>query len=214
METLDLLAHITSLTEAKFEYIHDQIIPKEDSKPLPQDVIDYILRPDFDLLTFQQKSLFQMATSLNHTEILTELYNIIWQQINHSEYRTYVEGLKIQTKSLGFFRIPDLTITLLNDREFTPSGALKNPISIIEVLSPATEKKDRNEKKEEYQRITNLQEYILIAQDSYKVEQYLRTGKTSWIVKVYDSADQTCILTVGVKIQLSKLYQSVKFDKI
>lgn len=213
METLELLERITASTETKFEYVQGQIVPKEDSVVLSQEVIERILSPDFNLLAFRQKQLFQMATSLNHTEILTELYNIIWQQINHSEYRTYVEGLKIQTKSFDFFRIPDLTITLLNNRKFDDTGALKNPFSIIEVLSPATEKKDRNEKKEEYQQIPSLQEYVLIAQDSYKIEQYLRTGKTSWTLKVYDSADQTCVLTVGVKVKLNKLYQNVNIKK-
>jgi Uma2 family endonuclease len=90
---------------------------------------------------------------------------------------------------------------------------LENPFSIIEVLSKSTQKKDQTEKKEEYQAIESLQEYVLISQDSYKIQQFLRQGKTSWISKVYDSKDQSCILTVGVKIKLKELYQNTDFGQ-
>jgi Uma2 family endonuclease len=106
-----------------------------------------------------------------------------------------------------------LAFTLQNDEIYDTNGALQNPISVIEVLSPSTEKKDRNEKKEAYQSIESLQEYVLIAQDSYKIEQYLRQGKTKWTVKIYDNANETCVLTVGVKIKLNDLYKNTDWAK-
>ena len=39
------------------------------------------------------------------------------------------------------------------------------PVLVIEVLSPATERQDRLEKRLAYQRLPSLKEYVLIAQD-------------------------------------------------
>jgi len=207
--TYDLLETLSARTEVKFEYSENQIIPKEDSEPLSPELISYILSKDFNLATFQQQNPFEMAPSFNHTQLMTNLQEIIMQQINLTTYRVYNENMRVKKAFLGGFRIPDLTFTLRRS-EIYQEGQLVNPTSIIEVLSPSTEKKDRHEKKEEYQALESLQEYVLIAQDKYKIEQYLRKGKTDWIVKIYDSLDQSCILTVGVKVTLNELYQNIE----
>jgi Uma2 family endonuclease len=211
METLDKIAELSARTELKFEYIHGEIVPKEDQKPLSDELINYILSDEFDLQKLL--TIYDMPkTSYNHKKIIAQLKHIIAAQINLELHEYYLGDLEIKAKFLGTFYIPDLAFTLVRDEIYDENGALENPISIIEVLSPATEKKDRNEKKKDYQNIESLQEYVLIAQDSYKIEQFLRKGKTSWITKVYDSAEQTCILTVGVKIKLSELYKHANFD--
>jgi Uma2 family endonuclease len=121
--------------------------------------------------------------------------------------------MDISVKLLSLLLIPDLTFTVRSKELFNGQACLENPHSIIEVLSPSTEKKDRNEKAEAYKGIESLQEYVLIAQDSYKIEQYLRKGKTKWTVKIYDSENDTCILTVGVKIKLNELYKNTDWAK-
>jgi len=213
METVELLNKLEYLTEIKFEYTQNQVIPKESSEPVAQEIIDYILSDKFDFLLFQQNFFKQMASgSRNHLELIRQLDGLLWQQLNQSEYAHYVDGLKIHSVLFGAIRIPDLVIQLV-DMPITPNGTSENPHTIIEVLSKSTANKDRNQKKKEYQAIPSLQEYILISQNEPKIEQYLRQGKTNWILKVYDSQDDTCILTVGVKIKLSKLYQNINLEE-
>jgi Uma2 family endonuclease len=198
-------------TECAVELVAGKLIPKEGSEPLDEAVIAYILSEQFDFHLFQ--TLYQMPrTSLNHKKIIKQLKNMIAQQINLSLHEYYLNDMDIKT-SWNKFWVPDLTFTLVHHERFDEKGHLENPISIIEVLSPSTEKKDQNEKKEEYQKIGSLQEYVLIAQDSYKITQYTREGKTKWIAQIYDSKDQTCVLTVGIKISLKKLYEETDWAK-
>jgi Uma2 family endonuclease len=193
-------------TECRMELVDGQIIPKEASEALDDEIIAYILSEQFDFHAFQ--NLYTMAkTSFNHKKILVQLNRLISSQINSQLHTHYMSDMEIKVLSLASFRIPDVTFTVSRKERFDGKGHLENPISIIEVLSPSTEKKDQNEKKEEYQKIGSLQEYVLIAQDSYKITQYIREGKTKWIAKIYDSKDQTCVLTVGIKIYLKKLYE-------
>ena len=46
------------------------------------------------------------------------------------------------------------------------TGILANPRIVVEVLSPSTEKYDRGEKRELYQRLPSLTDYLLVAQSS------------------------------------------------
>jgi Uma2 family endonuclease len=192
-------------TECRMELVDGQIIPKEASEPLDDEILAYILSEQFDFQAFQ--NLYTMAkTSFNHKKILAQLKYMISDQINRSSHEFYMGDMEINV-SWTNFRIPDITFTLRRKEILDEKGHLENPVSIVEILSPSTEKKDQNEKKEEFQRLNSLQEYVLIAQDSYKITQYIREGKTKWIAKIYDSKDQTCVLTVGIKISLKKLYE-------
>jgi Uma2 family endonuclease len=207
MDALEILEKLAERTDFTFEVIEGKIVPKECSEPLPDEVLRFLLADNFsfeELINFYE---IPMA-SINHSRIISQLTVLIAQQISGSGYGFYINGIKVAKKSFGTFYVPDLAFTLRHNEIFDCNDSLENPVSIIEVLSPSTEKKDRNEKAEAYKSIESLQEYVLIAQDPYKIEQYLRKGKTTWTVKIYDSENDTCILTVGVKIKLNELYQN------
>jgi Uma2 family endonuclease len=212
MEILTILEKLEARCDIKFEVISGKIVPKEASEPLPDDVLELLLTENLD--SEQILNFYKMAnTSYNHKRIIAELTILIGSQLNSSKFAIFINELEIKRSFLRSFLIPDLAFTLSGGTLSESKTALENPISIIEVLSPSTEKKDRNEKKEAYQSIESLQEYVLIAQDSYKIEQYLRQGKTKWTVKVYDKANETCVLTVGVKIKLNDLYKNTDWAK-
>jgi Uma2 family endonuclease len=52
--------------------------------------------------------------------------------------------------------------------------AVTNPSVIVEVLSESTERYDRDGKFQAYQRITSLEEYVLVSQDVQRVEVFRR----------------------------------------
>jgi len=209
LETIEIL---NAKTDLKFEVIDNIIYPKEGSEPFPQEIIDYILSENFDLETLF-KTYDMPKTSINHREIISELTLMLADQLNRSEFALYVNDMVVARKLFGFFYIPDITVTLKN-KIYNEYGHLENPVSIIDIVSPSTEEKDKNQKKNDYQSIASLQEYILISQNSYKITQFVREGKTDWIMKVYDEENQTCLMTVGVKIDLKKLYKDIDFNCI
>jgi Uma2 family endonuclease len=212
MDVLTVLEKLEEHCDIKFELISGKIVPKEASEPLPQEILDSLLNDTFD---YQNNInwLLMATSSVNHREIVAKLNELITRELNYSQYNLFIQDMKIKPSFLRTFLLPDLTFTLQNNRAYDATGALENPISVIEILSPSTEKKDRNEKMEAYKSIDSLQEYVLIAQDSYKIEQYLRQGKTAWTVKIYNQASDSCILTVGIKIKLNDLYKNTDWAK-
>ena len=54
---------------------------------------------------------------------------------------------------------------------------------IVEVLSPSTERYDRDEKFSHYRRIPSLASYVLISQEERRLEVFSRNADGSWTLR-------------------------------
>jgi len=59
--------------------------------------------------------------------------------------------------------------------------ALLNPTVLVEVLSETTEEYDRGEKFAHYMRIPSLREYVLVSQDTPRIEVFRRPERGHWL---------------------------------
>jgi len=86
---------------------------------------------------------------------------------------------------------------------------IQDPLLLIEILSPRTERHDRRLKLPAYQRIESLQEIVIIDRDTAYAERYQRQG-AFWVVQYVDGIDQVLRLaSVGIEISMSELYDGL-----
>ncbi len=85
----------------------------------------------------------------------------------------------------------------------------EKPILIIEVLSSSTERLDRTEKRERYQSIPELQEYVLVAQDFPKMEVYRRSQ--AWRGEEYFIEHSFRLESVDMEFKVSDVYRRIKY---
>jgi len=89
---------------------------------------------------------------------------------------------------------------------------LLNPTLIIEVLSPGTERYDRGKKFDLYRELDSLKEYVLVSQDQYRVEQFLRGNGSEWGYRVaFKEDDIVEFPSVGFSISIKDIYARVVF---
>lgn len=86
--------------------------------------------------------------------------------------------------------------------------AATNPAVIVEVLSETTERDDRGEKWAHYQRIASLREYVLLSQDSRRVEVYSRDEQQSdlWHYREYGTGGRVALPSLGITIDVDDVY--------
>ena len=126
-----------------------------------------------------------------------------------SEQRVKIEATGLQT-------YPDASIYCA-DARFAGKGdqILLSPVVIVEVLSPGTEKYDRGDKWSHYQQIPSLRDYLLITQSHIRVEHFHRHDDESWLLKTYNSLDQTVRLeSIDCEISLADLYDGVEISNV
>jgi len=86
------------------------------------------------------------------------------------------------------------------------------PVLIVEVMSPTTDRIDHHEKLVAYKRMPSLLEYVLISQDRIRVEVHRRVGDVWQQVFLMNPADSLALESVGLTIQLADIYRGVKFQ--
>ncbi|MCD9187256.1 MAG: Uma2 family endonuclease [Pyrinomonadaceae bacterium] len=124
--------------------------------------------------------------------------------------QVFMTDMKLQADSETFY-YPDIFVACDKpDRYFR-----REPILIIEVLSPSTESIDKREKLKVYRQIPTLQEYAIIAQDKMSVEFHRKNEDGVWIKEMFNSAEEIIEFnSVELNIFLSEIYRGVDFQEI
>jgi Uma2 family endonuclease len=113
--------------------------------------------------------------------------------------------------------VPTWRYATYSEADLAVSGApvtsgceTKDPILIVEILSPSTENSDRKVKLRDYRRFPSVREIVLI--DAYRVwcEVHRRQPDGRWIVDLLDEADARLVLdSVGLDVALLDLYANL-----
>jgi len=121
--------------------------------------------------------------------------------------------MRVKVSAKEFYTYPDLAITT-EKPEFDAGNVdtLINPAVIIEVLTPSTERHDRSQKFELYKNIKAFREYILIAQDQPRIEQFIRTGSDQWTEFSCIGLNETLELkSIACPVPLAVVYEDIMF---
>jgi Uma2 family endonuclease len=154
-----------------------------------------------------------VGASYAHNTIVGNVFASLRARLRDSSCRVNFSDLRVQIPGERFYTYPDLTVVcgpprFSDDRQDT----LLNPQVIIEVLSPSTELYDRGAKFQRYRSIVSLREYLLIAQDSARIEHFARQGETLWTLTDLVGLEVTLSLaSLDCAIPLAEIYEEIAF---
>ncbi|MCI0665410.1 MAG: Uma2 family endonuclease [Acidobacteria bacterium] len=149
--------------------------------------------------------------SLQHAVISRNLIIHLGRQLEGRKCQAFTADMAIKTPMLPPYRYPDLSVVC--DQPFVEKiggmTTLVNPILIVEVLSPDSESRDQNEKREAYQALSSLQEYLVVAQNLPHIAHYLRMND-KWLRNDYaDMAKVIELPSIDCRITLKEVYDGV-----
>ena len=106
-------------------------------------------------------------------------------------------------------RYPDILVTCrpVGDRD----DHLSDPILIIEVISPSTEREDRGRKKFDYFATSSIRQYAIIEQDERLIDLYTRTGDR-WTDEIIEGNSVLNLSSIGVEVTLDAIYEDTELD--
>jgi Uma2 family endonuclease len=157
--------------------------------------------------------IYDMAgASRQHNQITLNLAVNIGAQLKGRSCYAYVSDMRVKVNTAGLYTYPDL-VALCGEPLFEDDqlDTLLNPQVIIEVLSESTEAYDRGAKFSHYSRIPSLVEYVLIAQDRYCVDHFVRRGNQWVLTEMTDSEDDLSLETLACRMSLLDIYDKVDF---
>ena len=155
------------------------------------------------------------GASRKHNLIATNILASLHIQLRKQPCEVYPSDMRVKVPATGLYTYPDVTVVADEARlEDATQDILLNPTLIVEVLSDSTETYDRGEKFHSYRTIESLQEYVMIAQDSYHVEHYARQPNGQWLLSEAISLAETLHLsTIDCDLPLANVYDKVAISQ-
>lgn len=143
-----------------------------------------------------------------HGQIALQIGSLLNAALHESKCNVYGSDVAVQiTEKRCYF--PDVSVSC-NPADWTQTKALEYPTLVVEVLSPGTERIDRIEKLQAYQRLAVIQEIIYIDSRKRYVEHYHRIGAYDWKLSIYTHNDDVLELSnIDVRFTVHDIYFKV-----
>jgi Uma2 family endonuclease len=151
------------------------------------------------------------GASREHNLIVTNIIREISQQLKERPCEVYPSDMRVKIPATGLYTYPDVVVVCGEPKfEDDHLDTLLNPTLIIEVLFESTEAYDRGKKSAHYRTVKSLAEYLLVAQDAYRIEQYVRQASNQWLLCEARGLEETLRLSsIQCDLTLKEVYAKV-----
>jgi Uma2 family endonuclease len=150
----------------------------------------------------------------NHNKIAGNFYKKFPLTIKGQDYEIYIGDVKLWIPHFRIYTYPDVIV--VKDKPIyagTGTTTITNPLLIVEVLSNSSKNYDKTDKFKYYRSIPEFQEYIMIDQYSFAVEQFAKKAVGQWIFQEYEGAEAILVLdSIDFQIAFRDIYERVNFE--
>ena len=146
-----------------------------------------------------------------HALLGVRLGRLLANQLDPKGCLVYSSDVKIKVPSMPPYRYGDIS-ALCGEPIYEEMGNQKllvNPTLIIEVLSPTTEKYDRDKKFKAYKSIESLREYVLVSQDEKFVTLYTKYNEKFWFQSEYETGETLKLESLSCELNVDEIYQGI-----
>ncbi len=153
--------------------------------------------------------------SRNHSVICLNLNWGIRNAVADKDCVGFDSNMKLDIAEHNLFVYPDVMV-VCGEIEFSEgrTDIIRNPVLIIEVLSPGTEGFDRGDKFAYYRSLPSLREYVLVSQNESMIEIYHKQDENKWLYSISKSLETSVFLqTIQHELSLKDIYHKADWER-
>lgn len=149
--------------------------------------------------------------TIEHGRIATNLIGEMYSALKGRDCAVFGSDVLLQTGSEAMFTYPDLMVVCgAVERMVGKRNVVRNPVFVVEVLSPSTEGMDRGLKSREYRLTPSIRQYALVSVDQPLVEMHTRGEDGQWRISEVAGLDGECEFpALGCRIAMAAVYEGV-----
>lgn len=146
--------------------------------------------------------------TVEHSALATTLVGLLFGHLRGGPCRPHGSDLQLSIRAADVATYADAAVICEPvERDPESPSHVTNPRVVVEVLSPSTERYDREQKRLYYQQLDSLQEYLLVAQDRRCVEVWRRDGK-GWVHEVHGAGASAALRSIDFVLDVDELYDA------
>jgi Uma2 family endonuclease len=147
-----------------------------------------------------------------HAALCAALIVLLGSKLGSGPCRVYTSDLRLRVPDTGLATYPDVAVICGPPiRDPGSPSHVTNPIVLFEVLSDSTEDYDRGEKREHYQRMPSVQEYVVVAQNEKQAELW-RRSEAGWSYEVVTAGQLLELRSIGASLAIDQVYAQAGLD--
>jgi Uma2 family endonuclease len=147
--------------------------------------------------------------SREHAAIAANVVALLTIALRGQSCQVHTSDLRIRVAATGLATYPDVSV-ICGRADLDPDDRLGhtvvNPIVVVEVLSPSTEKYDRTEKLAQYRQIEALREIVLVDHAAPLVDVWRSSDDGTWPEVRYDQASFE-LVSLGIALPIADVYR-------
>lgn len=154
------------------------------------------------------------GASANHNKIALNFCRLLPLTIGDRVYEIFMSDMRLWMPEYNRYTYPDVMV-VAGDPVFVDRRQMEvtNPCLIVEILSGSTQINDRDGKFRQYRSIPSFQEYVLVYQNGYEVDHYIKEAEDRWVLLTHKGEGAVIkLVSMQLEISLRDLYKRVKFD--
>jgi Uma2 family endonuclease len=145
--------------------------------------------------------------TVEHSALATTILGLLFAHLRGGPCRPYGSDLQISIPAAEVATYPNAAVVCEPvECDADSPTHVTNPRVIVEVLSPTTERYDREQKRLYYQQLDSLREYVLVAQDRRRVEVWQRRADAGWLHTIHDAGTRAPLPSIGYALDVDELY--------
>lgn len=154
------------------------------------------------------------GASRKHNLIAVNIVAELRNQLKGRACEAYSSDMRVHVPATNLYTYPDVVVVCGEPQvEDEYVDTLLNPTLIVEVLSKSTEDYDRGRNFRHYRSIPSFAEYLLVAQDEYRVEQLTKQTATRWLLSEFRSPEDVIQLeSIRCSLSLKEIYNKVELS--
>lgn len=154
--------------------------------------------------------IFAMAGGTpEHAALAAAALVLLGTRLRGGPCRPYSSDLRVRVLATGLATYPDAAVICGEPvRDAASPTHVINPSVLVEVLSRSTSDYDRGEKREHYQQIESLREYVLIEQDQRQIDVYARLADGTWGLTSSRAGEAVELPSLALRFEVDELYDA------
>ena len=175
-------------------------------------------------MTYAEYLTLERASEVKHEYVNGEVYAMAGGTPDHGRLAMNVGGIlraalvgkpcavfnsdvRVRIEATGRSTYPDPSVVCGRlARAEDDADAIVNPILLVEVLSDSTEAADRGEKFAHYRRLPSLREYVLVSQNTQRLEVFRRREGGGWVLSEASRGETVRLESIDVTLPVDEVY--------
>jgi Uma2 family endonuclease len=158
---------------------------------------------------FVRGEVFAMAgASKAHVVVSMNIAMALRQHLRGSPCSTFIADTKLRVEAVNAYYYPDVMVTCSAADAADPM-TVREPVLVVEVLSPSTAAHDRGDKFAACRQLPTLREYVLIDPATRCSDAFRKGDDGLWVLHPFEPAQGLQLASVGLDMAADVLWEQV-----